>query len=43
MRFLLDTNIVSAYLKGEQRVFNAFVQYGSGLTTSAICAGELYS
>jgi tRNA(fMet)-specific endonuclease VapC len=43
MRFLLDTNIISAYLKGDQRVFNRFIQHGGGLATSTICAGELYS
>jgi tRNA(fMet)-specific endonuclease VapC len=43
MRFLLDTNIVSAYLKGDQRVFNRFIQHSGGLSTSTICAGELYS
>ncbi len=43
MSFLLDTNIVSAYLKGDQRVFNRFIQYGGGLSVSTISAGELYS
>jgi tRNA(fMet)-specific endonuclease VapC len=43
MRFLLDTNIISAYLKGDQRVFNRFIQHTGGLSTSTICAGELYS
>lgn len=43
MRFLLDTNIVSAYLKGDQRVFNRFIQHSGGLCISAICVGELYS
>lgn len=43
MRFLLDTNICSAYLKGDGRVFNRFIQHSGGLTTSAIVVGELYS
>ena len=43
MRFLLDTNIVSAYLKGDGRVFNHFMQHSGGLAASTICAGELYS
>jgi tRNA(fMet)-specific endonuclease VapC len=43
MRFLLDTNVLSAYLRGDGRVFNLFVQHGGGLCTSAVCAGELYS
>ena len=43
MRFLLDTNIISAFLKGDGRVFNRFIQHTGGLCTSVICAGELYS
>ena len=43
MRFLLDTNIISAYLKGDGRVFNRFIQYGGGLAVSTICTAELYS
>lgn len=43
MSFLLDTNICSAYLKGDGRVFNRFVQYGGGLSVSVLTAGELYS
>lgn len=43
MRFLLDTNICSAYLKGDGRVFNRFIQHAGGLAVSAIVAAELYS
>jgi tRNA(fMet)-specific endonuclease VapC len=43
MTHLLDTNICSAYLKGDGRVFNRFIQHGGGLTVSAIVVGELYS
>ena len=43
MSFLLDTNIVSAHLKGDQRVFNRFIQYSGGLGISTISVGELYS
>ena len=43
MRFLLDTNIISAFLKGDGRVFNQFIQHSGGLCTSVVCAGELYS
>lgn len=43
MRFLLDTNICSAYLKGDGRVFNRFIQHSGGLATSAIVVGELYA
>jgi tRNA(fMet)-specific endonuclease VapC len=41
--FLLDTNICSAYLEGDGRVFNRFIQHSGGLSISAISAGELYS
>jgi tRNA(fMet)-specific endonuclease VapC len=43
MNFLLDTNIVSAFLKGDRRVFNRFIQHSGGLGISAICVGELFS
>lgn len=43
MKFLLDTNIVSAYLKGDAKVFNRFVQHTGGLAISSLCVGELYS
>lgn len=43
MSFLLDTNICSAYLKGDGRVFDRFIQHSGGLSTSTIVAGELYS
>jgi tRNA(fMet)-specific endonuclease VapC len=43
MRFLLDTNILSAFLKGDGKVFGRFMQYSGGLATSTICVGELYS
>jgi len=41
--FLLDSNICSAYLKGEGRVFNRFIQHSGGLSVSAVVVGELYS
>ncbi len=34
MSFLLDTDIASAYLRGDARVFNRFVQHGGGLYLS---------
>lgn len=43
MNFLLDTNICSAYLKGDGRVFNRMIQYAGGLAVSAIVVAELYS
>jgi tRNA(fMet)-specific endonuclease VapC len=41
MSFLLDTNICSAQIKGDQRVFNRFVPYGGRLHVSVISVGEL--
>ena len=43
MNFLLDTNICSAFLKGNGRVFDRFMQYSGGLAVSTIVIGELYS
>jgi tRNA(fMet)-specific endonuclease VapC len=43
MSFLIDTDICSAYLKGEGRVFNRFLQHGGGLYISAVTLAELYS
>jgi tRNA(fMet)-specific endonuclease VapC len=43
MRFLLDTNIVSAYLRNNGQIFNRIIQHSGGLAVSTICVGELYS
>lgn len=43
MSFLLDTDICSAYLKGNPLIFNRFVQYGGGLAISTITIGELFT
>ena len=43
MKFLIDTNILSAYLKGDGRVFNRFIQHSGGLAISAVSVAELYS
>lgn len=43
MSYLLDTNICSAYLKGNPRVFNRFIQYAGNLNTSTVVLGELYT
>lgn len=43
MKFLLDTNICSAYLKGHPSVWNRFIQHSGGLATSVVCAGELWT
>ena len=43
MNFLIDTNICSAYLKGNQTVWNKFMQHSGGLGISVITAGELWT
>ncbi len=43
MSFLLDTDICSAYLKGNNAVANRFIQYGGRLHVSAVSLGELYT
>lgn len=43
MSFLLDTDICSAYLKGNNDLANRFVQYGGRLHVSAVTLGELFS
>ena len=43
MNFLVDTNICSAYLKGEKSVWKKFMQYSGGLAISVITAGELWT
>lgn len=43
MSFLLDTDICSAYLKGNHEVGNRVLQYGGRLHVSTVTAGELYT
>ena len=43
MSFLLDTNILSAYLKHSRKVAHRFVQHSGGLYTSSVALGELYT
>ena len=43
MSFPLDTDICSAHLRGDRKVFSRFVQYSGQLHVSMIVAGELYS
>lgn len=42
MSFLLDTDICSAYLRGNAAVFGRFIQHSGGLHISTITLGELY-
>jgi predicted nucleic acid-binding protein len=41
--FLLDTDICSAYLRGNRIVWPKFLQHGGQLHVSAVSAGELYT
>ena len=41
MSFLLDTDICSAFIKGNAAVTNRFVQYGGRLYISTVTHGEL--
>jgi predicted nucleic acid-binding protein len=43
MSFLLDTDICSAYMKGDHRVWQRFMQYRGQLHVSAVTVGELFT
>ena len=43
MSFLLDTDICSAFLKGDRVVWQKFMQHGGQLHVSTITIGELYT
>jgi tRNA(fMet)-specific endonuclease VapC len=43
MSFVVDTDICSAYLKGDRRVSGRFLQYAGGIHISAVTLAELYS
>ncbi len=43
MSFLVDTDICSAYMKGDRHVWQRFMQYTGQLHASAITAGELFT
>ncbi|HEV8603743.1 MAG TPA: type II toxin-antitoxin system VapC family toxin [Tepidisphaeraceae bacterium] len=43
MSFLVDTDICSAYLKGNRAVNNRFLQYTGGLYISTVTLAELYT
>jgi tRNA(fMet)-specific endonuclease VapC len=40
---LLDTDICSAYMKGDGRIQTRFIQYGGGLNISVATLAELYT
>ncbi len=42
MRFLLDTNIGSAWIRGQRGLTGRFVQYGGRLYLSTVSLSELY-
>ena len=43
MRFLVDTNICSEFLRGNSQVFNRFIQHTGGIAVSTVVLGELYA
>jgi len=43
MSYLLDTDICSAFLRGDRRVFGRFIQHSGGLHISILSLAELYS
>lgn len=43
MSFLLDTDICSAYLKGDRKVWQKFMQHKGRLHVSAITAAEIFA
>ncbi len=43
MSFLADTDICSAYLRGDNRIYGRFVQYSGRLHVSAVTAGQLFT
>ena len=43
MSFVVDTDICSAYLKGDPHVWQRFMQYGGNLHVSSITVGELFT
>lgn len=43
MNFLIDTNICSAYIKGDRAVWSRFIQHAGGMALSVITVGELWT
>lgn len=43
MNFLVDTNICSAYIKGNHGVWSRFLTHSGGMALSVITAGELWT
>lgn len=43
MSFLIDTDVCSAYLKGDRDVWQRFMQYSGRLHLSTITVGELFT
>ncbi|MEO8495851.1 MAG: type II toxin-antitoxin system VapC family toxin [Planctomycetota bacterium] len=43
MSFVIDTDVCSAYLKGDCGVWQRFMQYGGRLHLSSITVGELFT
>lgn len=43
MNFLIDTNVCSAYIKGNRVVWSRFLQHAGGMALSVITVGELWT
>lgn len=43
MNFLIDTNICSAYIKGNRSVWSRFLQHAGGMALSVVTVGELWT
>lgn len=43
MNFLIDTNICSAYIKGNRTVWSRFLQHAGGMALSVVTVGELWT
>jgi tRNA(fMet)-specific endonuclease VapC len=43
MSFVIDTDICSAHLRGDNKTFNKFLQHSGGLYVSALTVSELFA
>jgi tRNA(fMet)-specific endonuclease VapC len=43
VNFLIDTNICSAYIKGNRTVWSRFLQHAGGMALSVVTVGELWT
>lgn len=43
MNFLIDTNICSAFVRGDNSVWTRFIQHSGGMAISVVTVGELWT